>query len=813
MNKWASYAIYPATLAGAFALYFLTYSLSQSLFLSLYIGVSTSAALIFILEKIAPLNREWQPTYAELAADVFLYTIFIQALLPLALFFGGMKFLELIHFPVLNLWPSTLPVFVQFLIMAIIGEFFQYWWHRFAHTYKIFWSVHAVHHFPQKLYAWNTARFHPLDKLVEFLFTVFIFFVFGMNVEVFAYYYIFYAVTGYFQHSNIDVRLGALDYVIASGETHRFHHDSNHELSKCNYANNLVLFDLLFGTFKRVPENPLKIVGVKQPNLPATFKDELLFPFRYLKRIAFKAVLDLSMKKVEQTFVNDLIEATKSPRKAQEDLLLKLVQENARTVFGKDHHFSDIKTYQDFIAKVPVRDYEGHRPYIEQILSGTDNALTAEVPHYFAKTSGTTGQPKYIPINLQTQKNFQKTQQLIAYAIYKDHPDYLSGNIYSIVGKEVEEVLANKWPCGSMSGKLYSLTNPLVRAKHIFQTDISLLNDSEKKYLYLAALALLSPQTTFYASPNPSTLVKIFDVINNSRDEVKKLLSNKDDKILHKFQGRVPAALDLLLSKKLLSIKDVWPQLKAATLWMEGSCSYLIPRLKESAGDEVYFNELGYMASEFQGSAPVGIERDMHVPTLLDNFFEFIERTEYENGSKETLLIDQLETGKDYYIIATTTSGLYRYFINDIIKVTGKFNNSPVIVFSQKGKGVTNLTGEKLTEKQLVTFFDQIPVDFFFCLADQEAQSYQLYIETTEALDLNLLEKQLDDYLSSVNIEYKSKRKDERLPAMKIALLKNGTLDLFKDHCLSKGQREAQFKILHLQYKKDVSFDFKGHLK
>lgn len=813
MNKWASYAIYPATLLGAFTLYFITYSFSHSLFFSLYVGVSTSAAFIFILEKITPLNRDWLPTYAELASDIFQYTIFIQALLPLALFFTGMKALEFFKIPTLNLWPSSAPVFLQFILMAIIGEFFQYWWHRFAHTYKIFWSVHAIHHFPQKLYAWNTARFHPLDKLVEFLFTVFIFFALGMKTEVFAYYYLFYAVTGYFQHSNIDIKLGFLDYVIASGETHRFHHNSNYELSKCNYANNLVLFDLLFGTFKRDPSSPLKVVGVKHQNLPTNFSEELFYPFHYLKKMAFNALLDMSMKKVERTFVKELADATIAPRKVQEDLLLKIIQQNAGTLFGKEHRFAEIKTYEDFAGRVPIRDFEGHRPYIEQIFEGTSNVLTAEGPHYFAKTSGTTGKPKYIPITLQTQKRYQKTQQLIAYAIYRISPNYLNGDIFSIVGTEVEEVIHGKWPCGSMSGKLYSLANPIVRAKHVFQTDISLLNDSEKKYLYLAALALLSPKTTFYASPNPSTLVKIIDVINNGREDLKKLLASKDDQILkkvHKFFGH---ALHLLESPKPLTVRDVWPQLKTVTMWMEGSCSYLIPRLRQSAAQDVYFNELGYVASEFYGSAPVGTMKDVQVPTILDNFFEFIERTDYENGSRKYILIDQLVTGKEYYIIATTTSGLYRYFINDVIKVTGQFNQSPVIVFSQKGKGVTSLTGEKLTEKQIVTFFDNRSPDFFLCLADQQAQTYQLYIESTENTDPRVLETELDNFLKSVNIEFASKRKDERLPPIRVAFLKKGTMDLFKAHCLSTGQREAQFKFLHLQYKKDVTFDFTEHLK
>lgn len=803
MNKWASYSLYPATLLSAFLLYFVSYSYSHSYMLSLYVGVSSCAGFIFIIEKLFPMHQEWKPTLREILSDLFQYTIFVQALLPLVLYFGGIKILTLLKVPPLMIWPSHLPVFAQFLLMAIIGEFFQYWWHRLTHTYKVLWPVHAIHHFPHKLYAWNTARFHPLDKLVEFIFTLFIFFAAGMSLEVFSYYYIFYAITGYFQHSNLDVKFGPFDYVIASGETHRFHHDSNFELSKCNYANNLVFFDLLFGTFKGSSSAPIKNVGVKHGVIPKDFWGENFYPLLHWKQTLFDLLLKASMKKVEKTFVKELTAASLDPAQAQNEILRVILSENAHTIFGREHHFTEIKTYEDFKARLPVMDFEDHRKYIEQIIAGESSVLTAEPPHYFAKTSGTTGKPKYIPINLKTQKRYMRTQQLIAYDVYKVRPDFLTGEIFSIVGNEIEEVLAGKFPSGSMSGKLYSLTNPLVRAKHVFQTDISLLNDSDKKYLYLAALAVLSPKITFYASPNPSSLVKIFETLNTKKEELKNLLQNSEDKILKKFIHNKEHALKLLELNKPLTIKDVWPHLKVATLWMEGSCSYLIPRLKQSAGPDVYFNELGYVASEFYGSISNGI------PTLLDNFFEFIERGHYENGGRETQLIHELEVGKEYYIIATTTSGLYRYFINDIIKVTGFYNKTPTISFSQKGKGVTNLTGEKLSEKQLVSFFEKKHAVFFMCLADQISQSYTLYLEAETPIS----ETELDGFLKSVNVEFASKRNDGRLAPIHIVALKKGTADLYKNFCLANGQRESQFKFLHLQYAADVSFNFKGHSK
>jgi len=88
---------------------------------------------------------------------------------------------------------------------------------------------------------------------------------------------------------------------------------------------------------------------------------------------------------------------------------------------------------------------------------------------------------------------------------------------FQVVGNAYEETLYDQWPCGSMSGKMYTLAHKMIKAKHIFQEDMAALNESNQKYLYLAALALLSPDTTFYVSPNPSSLLKIFEVINSQK--------------------------------------------------------------------------------------------------------------------------------------------------------------------------------------------------------------------------------------------------------------------------------------------------------
>ena len=169
------------------------------------------------------------------------------------------------------------------------------------------------------------------------------------------------------------------------------------------------------------------------------------------------------------------------------------------------------------------------------------------------------------------------------------------------------------------------------------------------------------------------------------------------------------------MQKKELSLfVDIWPNLKAITTWTGGSCSILVSSLKKQLAPSTHIVEMGYLSSEFRGSITIDILNNKGVPTLHENFFEFVEKEDWENENPTFLTLEQLEEGKQYYVVTTTQNGLYRYFINDIIEVTGTYNNTPTTEFVQKGKGVTNITGEKLYESQLIQAMDKIKQEHGF---------------------------------------------------------------------------------------------------
>lgn len=812
-------------------------SLTGNHLVSAYLGAISGGIIIFIAEYFRPLHSHWIPEIQEILKDFFFYTVLIQVISPLVIYALIYYFLESLGFQdgiVYHAWPSHLNMFLQFILLAIGAEFFQYWWHRLAHTYKMLWPSHAIHHMPGKLYALNTSRFHFFDKLVEFVITILIFMILGASLELVSYYYVFFAVTGFIQHSNCDAKLGWMDYVIASGETHRFHHDSDMSKSKCNYANNLVLWDLVFGTFKRDIKKPIDKIGMLARDLPRDVLGESAYPaketWRQIRVLsdkqtkkAMNALTPLKMTYVHFTGYKTLLGSARDPEGTQFEALDRIVRENETTLFGSEHSFPLIHSVEDFKARVPIREYEAIRPYIEKIFQGQTNVLTSLEPHYFTKTSGTTGKPKYIPVNKTVQDYYLKAQKILSHAIYLNEPKTLSGLFFTVVGSKEEEILFGKWAAGSMSGKLFTLMPKILARKHVFPKELGDLQDHEKKYLYLAALALLAPEVTLYASPNPSTLLKIFETMNAKKEEIRDLLSKEHDPYLKKFIHNKAHAYRMLSRGVYLDMKAVWPNISSVVLWKGGSCAFLLPHVQKLAGPGVHIIELGYLCSEFFGTVTIDTTHNLQIPTLQDNFFEFIQRDDYERGERETLLLQDLRVGAEYYVIVTTPGGLYRYFINDILRVKDFLEKTPTFEFVQKGKGVTNLTGEKLSEFQVVSFFETLgdlktSAAFFMCLADAHKQKYTLYIESADEklekeISLEKLESHLHHYLCSVNIEYESKVASRRLEAVRIVFLKKGTGEIYRSHCLQKGQRESQFKVLHLQYVSEVDFPFNKYGK
>ena len=236
------YLWYPLLTGGAIALHFSMLAGGAPLAVAAYAPVALVALSILWLQIRFPARASWQPTWADVKNDAA-FLLFVQVLLPRILL--GVAVLVLADWTHANArsrwWPHDWPVIAQTLAIVLIVDLLRYWLHRACHRFDWLWRLHQVHHAPDLLYALNTGRFHPLEKSLHFCCDTLPFLLLGVAPEALAGYFLVYSVNGFFQHSNVKLRYGWLNYVVGSAQTHRWHHARDPRVASCNFGSTTIL--------------------------------------------------------------------------------------------------------------------------------------------------------------------------------------------------------------------------------------------------------------------------------------------------------------------------------------------------------------------------------------------------------------------------------------------------------------------------------------------------------------------------------------------------------------------------------------------
>jgi hypothetical protein len=253
--------------------------------------------------------------------------------------------------------------------------------------------------------------------------------------------------------------------------------------------------------------------------------------------------------------------------------------------------------------------------------------------------------------------------------------------------------------------------------------------------------------------------------------------------------------------------RDVWPNLRVISCWKGGTMPLYLRRLPELYGD-CPVRDLGYMASEGRGGTPLVNSGAAGVLSITSHFFEFVAEDQIDRPDPEFLTCDQLEANHQYYVYFTTSGGLYRYHINDVVRVVDFYRDTPVIQFVRKGQGVSSITGEKLTESQvtaaLLQALETEPISlehFTACVAFGERPAYAFYMEgaQTESVEsVRRFASQVDRELCANNAEYEAKRSSQRLGPPVVRRVATGSYLKLRQQRVAAGAPEAQVKIPQL---------------
>lgn len=519
--------------------------------------------------------------------------------------------------------------------------------------------------------------------------------------------------------------------------------------------------------------------------------------------------------------------ASRNPRKAQEKTLRKMLYLSKDTVYGREHHFAeildaktDIELYARYQQYVHKQDYEKLRPYVNRAKMGAPDILFPGHPVMYATTSGTTAEPKWIPITKHYLKRiYGKMTRLWLFNFIRHRQMVFSGSVVIIVGKAVEGRALDGTVFGSVSGLTRKDVPQFIKKHYAFSSSVYDIPDYNARYYAIMRLSI-EQDVTMLVTANPSTIVEMqhnaIEYYDKYVEDIENGTISKDLDIPLHIRQELEAELkpNPKRAAELRRLKEqyytplprhYWPNLQTLSTWKCGNTKVYLDKFQGSFPDHICHQEIGYFSSECR----FGFVMDEGIDTTLFphfHYYEFIAEEDLDNPNPRFWQLYELEEGKRYSPIVTTYAGLYRYDVSDLVEVGPKYLGTPTIHMVQKVNGIVSITGEKLQENQFMTSVQnaekslEMPTKFSIAFADVERSTYHFYFEfadqNTSQEEAERFAAVVDTEMKKMNIEYEAKRDSLRLKQPITHRLRSNAFDQFKQASIADGSgRDGQFKL------------------
>lgn len=516
--------------------------------------------------------------------------------------------------------------------------------------------------------------------------------------------------------------------------------------------------------------------------------------------------------------------------RVQDRFLERILLANQDSDFGHQHGFARMRSYSDFTHAIPVAHYSYYAPYVERCKSGDTKALFGPSQRLltFVMTSGTTGLPKYIPATSRFMAAYHRGWNIWIVKYLADHPEAYLRKLLQVSSPTETERTISGHPCGSISAALARHQKRIVRYFYATPREVAGITDAQARCYMTMRFALMGDIGTIVTA-NPSMLILlaqtaegdagalIRDIHDGRISESVELPSGLRSRLIARLRPnpRRSRQLERLLQEhgRLLP-RHYWDP-AALGHWMGGTAGLYLPQIRQYYGDKP-IRDIGLLASEGRMSIPLEDNTPAGVLDIFANFYEFIPEDEIsslEPCNTSTTLPDnltvlrahELRKGGQYFILLTNHAGLCRYHVGDIVRVTDFVGSTPVIEFLSRGAHTSSVTGEKLTEHQVVTVVGDVlretgdgVATFTMVPVWADPPYYRLHLESQQARESGVLEplaERIDRMLGQVNPEYRSKRQSRRLGPLQVRQSVDGT---GPGHA---GTLTPGCRILHEQYK------------
>jgi GH3 auxin-responsive promoter. len=484
---------------------------------------------------------------------------------------------------------------------------------------------------------------------------------------------------------------------------------------------------------------------------------------------------------ISYSMLRDIDLYRNDPYPFQDAIFKHLLWKGSDTLFGHEHNFSQIKNLRDFRRNVPIRDYNALSPYIEKAHKGEDYVLYGERTNYFAKSSGTSGaKSKFIPVTGDNLHgcHFKGFMEMLATYI-NDHPDtqILDGKALTLGGTITGEKygLRTIWS-GDLSGILLKNSPDMVELSRMPERSVSLISDFHEKIAKVCETCSGADITNFSGVPSWNLMM-------------------------------LKAILDYTGKR---NISEVWPNLE---LFMHGGTSF--EAYRKQFHEFIPSGRMRYLENYNASEGYFAFQDDLHDPSMLltaDNgvFYEFATLQD-ERGHRDVCTLDEVSAGVPYSMIISTSAGLWRYEIGDVVKFTSV--KPYKIVLMGRTALCINVFGEELmianAEKALasacaktgaeVSDFTVAPV---FMSEGMAHGAHEWAVEfVREPSDLEAFADILDAELCEDNSDYEAKRTHTyTMDRLIINSVPKGTFFKWME---SRGKLGGQNKVPRLSEKRD----------
>lgn len=460
-----------------------------------------------------------------------------------------------------------------------------------------------------------------------------------------------------------------------------------------------------------------------------------------------------------------------NPVETQAKVFYDLITTAKDTAFGKDHDFATIKNYDDFKKQVPIRDYEGLKPYIERIKKGESDVLWKGKPLYFAKTSGTTSGVKYIPLTKESMPNHINGARdaLLNYIHETGKSQFLDKNMIFLSGSPELDMSGNI-PTGRLSG---------------------IVNHFVPSYLR--------------TNQKPSYTTNCIDDWETKLDKIIEETLSAKMSLISGIPPWVQMYFDRLQQKTGKKIKQIFPDFQ---LMVYGGVNFepYRKRMMESIGERIDTIELFPASEGFFAFQDKQKEEGMLLLLNSGIFYEFIPADEIFNENPTRLSIGEVELNKNYALIINNNAGLWGYNIGDMVKfvskkpyrllVTGRIKH----FISAFGEHVIGEEVEKAL-RQTLQYHPETEVIEFTVAPQVNPKDGELphheWLIAFGKLPANLpaFERRLDEAMCKLNIYYDDLIKGNILQTLQVTALPP---DAFQKYMKAQGKLGGQNKVPRL---------------